>query len=90
MIMRKNDRLKKKNTFSLCPPAKKLLHLGLVLIALPLFWVILELERYPTLSLVAQARFGYMLEHILAAATLLLAGTYLVERCAHMLHKDNR
>ncbi len=90
MIMRKNDRLQKKQQKTLAKQTKRLLAVGWICIALPLLGVTWELQRFPTLSLVALARFGGMMEHILAATAILIAGAYLVERSARVLHnKDN-
>ena len=90
MNMRKNDKRTQGRPPLLGTACTHVLHIGLALIAPVLFWLILELERFPSLSLVAQARFVGMLEHVLAAAALLCAGAYLVERCTRTLHQRKK
>jgi hypothetical protein len=90
MNMRKKENSGRKGSPVLSRATRKLLGVGLSLIAPVLFGVILELEKHPTLSLVAKARFAGMLECVAAAAALLLAGAYLVERCLCEIHSKKK
>ena len=88
MIMNKNELFSKKKSFFLSSLTKKLLYFGYILIGIPLFCLILKLDASPVFTFAMAARFGEMLEYILAALALLTVGAYLVERVVRETHKD--
>ena len=66
----------------LTPLAARVLHIGLVLIYLSLLRLLLEVQTAAPFHTGSAAYFGGMLEHIMAALTLLTGAVLLFDRAA--------
>ena len=80
MIMRKRKALPPKNSFSLSRTTLVLYVIGMLIIAVPLFYLIISLTAKDALTVPELRYYASALEHILAGVTLLTGGCYLVER----------
>ncbi len=80
--MRKRKILPSKKSASLSRATLTLYITGMLIIAVPLFYMILQLTAHTTLSVPEVKYYANILEHILAGVTLLTLGCYLVERVA--------
>ena len=80
MIMRKNENSSSKHPFSLSRATRILYVFGMILIAVPLFYLIFEITAKSSLTVYERKVYALALEHILAGVTLLTGGCYLVER----------
>ena len=85
MIMRKNEKTPSR---LLSGYTKTLFVSGVLLILPPLFCLAAEVFSQATLLTGTARYYAKMLEHILAALTLLTAGCYLTERVARQNEKD--
>lgn len=86
--MKKNELFSQKTRLSFSSLTRRVLWLGYLLIAPSLFYLIYKITQSGEFTFVTAAYFGEMLEHVVAALTLLTAGAYLVERVARDVHKD--
>lgn len=86
--MKKNELFSQKTRISFSNLTRRMLWLGYLLIAPPLFYLIFKITQSGEFTFVTAAYFGEMLEHVVAALALLTVGAYLVERVARDVHKD--
>ena len=89
MIMRENEKRAPRGR-RIARVTERALAAGMILVGLSLFGVIVQVTESPTLTIAAAARFGKMLENVAAAAALLTAGAYLIERVARQLHSEEK
>lgn len=87
MIMRKNENSSPKPSFSLSRPTHILYFFGMLIIAIPLFYLTVQVTSHATLTLREVKLYALALEHILAGLTLLTGGCYLVERVCRAVRK---
>ena len=87
MIMRKKKILPHKSTPSLSRATLTLYIIGMLILAVPLFYTVVEVGAQGTLSMVQIKYYAGALEHIVAGLTLLTAGCYLMERVARAQRK---
>lgn len=87
MIMRKRKILPSQTHFSLSRITLTLYIIGMPIIAVPLFYMTMQLTAHGTLSIPEVKYYANALEHILAGLTLLTCGCYLVERVARETSK---
>jgi putative Mn2+ efflux pump MntP len=80
MIMRKRNLLPQKKSCSLSRATLTLYIAGMLTVAVPLFYMILQLTAHSSLSVPEVKYFANALEHILAGVALLTLGCYFVER----------
>ena len=85
--MRKRKRLPQKNTVSPSRATLTLYVIGMLILAVPLFYTVFVLSTQGTLSIPQVKYYANVLEHIIAGLTLLTAGCYLVERVAREQRK---
>jgi len=78
--MRKRKITPKKETPSLSRATLTLYTIGMLMIAIPLFYIVLQLSTHVSLSAPQVKYYATALEHVLAGLTLLTGGCYLVER----------
>ena len=76
-----------KSTPSLSRATLTLYIIGMLILAVPLFYTVLQLTAEESLSIPQVKYYANALEHILAGLTLLSAGCYLVERVAREQRK---
>ncbi|MBO7341204.1 MAG: hypothetical protein J6U87_00835 [Clostridia bacterium] len=86
--MRKSPNSTSKATFCPSRATKTLFAIGIPVVALPLFYLMLELTAKQTLTVYECKLYAAALEHILAGLTLLTGGTYLVERVCRARQKE--
>ena len=85
--MRKKNDSARQNGLFLSRATLALYIPGMLMIAVPLFCVIAKLSAHTTLSIPQVKYYANILEHIIAAFTLLTCGCYLVERMAREKNK---
>jgi hypothetical protein len=78
--MRKRKNIPSKKSLSLSKSTLALYIMGMLTIAVPLFYMILCLTEHVPLSVPAVKYYANALEYILAGLALLTGGCYLVER----------
>ena len=78
--MRKRKVLPKKEGFSLSRTTLTLYIIGMLSVAVPLFYLTVSITAKDTLTVPELRYYAAALEHILAGVTLLTGGCYLVER----------
>lgn len=88
MIMRKNEKYGKKNTSHLSRITYVLYVWGMLIVAVPLFYLALEITAKQTITVYERKLYALALEHILAGLTLLTGGCYLVERVCRANKKE--
>ncbi len=88
MIMRKRKKSPSQKNASLSRATLSLYITGMLIIAVPLFYMILQLTAHTALSVPEVKYFANVLEHILAGVTLLTLGCYLVERVVRAEKKE--
>lgn len=88
MIMRKNEKNTKKTSFSLSRITYVLYILGMLTVAVPLFYLAFEITAKQTITVYERKLYALALEHILAGLTLLTGGCYLVERVCRASKKE--
>ena len=80
MIMRKRKLLPSKATFPLSRATQILYAIGMAILAVPLFYIVVQLGAEDTLAIPQVKYYANALEHILAGLALLTVGCYLTER----------
>ena len=79
--------MSQKSSTSLSRATQALYIIGMLILAVPLFYTVVELGAQGTLSMPQVKYYAVAVEHILAGLTLLTAGCYLVERVARAQEK---
>ena len=87
MIMRKNENNVKKALNSLSRATRTVYVFGMIVIAIPLFYLATQVTSHETLTLREVKLYAAALEYILAGLTLLTGGCYLVERVARAMQE---
>ena len=85
--MRKRKILPQKSRLSLSRATLLLYITGMIILAVPLFYTVIQLTAEESLNIPQVKYYANVLEHILAGLTLLSAGCYLVERVAREQEK---
>jgi hypothetical protein len=88
MIMRKNENSSVPSPSSLSRATHILYVIGMLTIALPLFYLTFEITAKDFLTVYERKVYALALEHILAGITLLTGGCYLVERVSRRIRKE--
>ena len=87
MIMRKNENSAKKTDFFLSRATRIVYFFGMLILAVPLFYLTVQVTSHTTLTLREVKLYALALEHILAGLTLLTGGCYLVERVTRAMQE---
>ena len=87
MIMRKRKILPSQTHFPFSRITLTLYIIGMPIIAVPLFYMTMQLTAHDALSIPEVKYYANALEHILAGLTLLTCGCYLVERVVRKSQK---